>query len=597
MSFNEFLLEVAEAYNKDALVYIYRNHLSRALEHVEDLPAHFPGVAQRYESIESSSKVASKAVYTYLWAKFMDEPSLFELFRKTLLPEADKCLKHLVWRGDQSATTLEQELGIVLTKVSKEYWREVRTLLPPFQFLQFKNARYPSYSYNDQSDVLLQLLPPIRERLRDYYEKPIDYELRALKVLPPTAHVFEGEASIFTEFPLIALYIGQQNLKTTQTGHPQKSSINKMRRTLKLQEFFPDASKDKYLRNVRTELLAEHLLAVKLRLNEFQQDHLQGIRELFQAFKSGRFPYTYALLGHLKGRGRVSKSFYQAMEQNILDGLAKFPDGQWVSASAFKNWLQYHNKLPALISKHELNYLYTEVYEADYTFPLERRIYPGNVHTYVETPIVYGLLYLLGSWGMLDLAYNEPDTREVGKTFVHVYEGLEAVRLTALGSYLLGRSSDYTPPASETAPSFTLSDQQLLIWLHNGPPELLDSYASHLGQDRYLVTHNSFLKGCQTRTDIQTKINLFKQTISSDPPANWQHFFTELLERVDSLQELTDAYRIFQLPTDDSTLIQLIATDPQLQNLMIKAEGYRVLVDRNDWAKFRNRLRALGYLL
>ena len=56
-------------------------------------------------------------------------------------------------------------------------------------------------------------------------------------------------------------------------------------------------------------------------------------------------------------------------------------------------------------------------------------------------------------------------------------------------------------------------------------------------------------------------------------------------------------FRVYTLPADDRELQRLMVTDPQLRQLVIRAEGLRILVRTIDLTKFRNRLKALGYLL
>ena len=53
----------------------------------------------------------------------------------------------------------------------------------------------------------------------------------------------------------------------------------------------------------------------------------------------------------------------------------------------------------------------------------------------------------------------------------------------------------------------------------------------------------------------------------------------------------------YQLSQNDKEMIHLVAKDPVLKQLVIKAEGLIIIVMKKDQAKFKNRLKEFGYLL
>jgi len=596
MSFNEFLAQIDEAYTKEQLVHIYKQYLRKVLEAHSELEARYPRLFQQYQNISSRATLPVKAILAHVWARFVDEPALFDLFRKTISPQADQVLALLVWKGEHSVELLEKQLGISIQQEKKNSWSFGAKMRPEFAFLSNRLSNTSS-SYIHKG-LILRLPMAIQSRLKRVYPKPKDYDLSPLKLLPPAAHRFEGEHLIFKEFPLIELYLSQNKLKTTASGYAQLSSLNRMRKILKLKEFFPESDKDKALATVRTELLAQLWLAGKdLPLNT-ELSLLEKIRYLFhQAFLKGAFPYTYTLLKHIKGRGRVNKLEANAYEHALFRLLKNMPEGQWFSMQGLYNWLVYRHLLPEPINPQDYVYLHTEPYLEKYYIVDREEISRRNAHHYLVMPIFKGMLFLLAAWGLVDIAYDEPDTRHYGLTYISAYDHLTALRLTPLGAYLVGQRPTYTPAENKPAAGFELSAHSLMVRLVEGDSRMLESFASPAGQNRFVVDANSFLKGCQSQSDIRTKIDLFRQTVAPELPPLWENFFKQMIQRAEPLKEVSDDFRVFELPARDPILLQLIATDEQLKKWAIKAEGYRILLNRKHWTKFKNRLRKLGYLV
>ena len=104
------------------------------------------------------------------------------------------------------------------------------------------------------------------------------------------------------------------------------------------------------------------------------------------------------------------------------------------------------------------------------------------------------------------------------------------------------------------------------------------------------------MKGVGNADDLEAKISLFRQTVSSEQPPNWQAFFNTLKLKCDPLRGI-EPHMAYQLSREDQEMIHLVAKDPVLKKLTIKAEGLIILVMKKDLTKFKNRLKEFGYLL
>lgn len=211
-------------------------------------------------------------------------------------------------------------------------------------------------------------------------------------------------------------------------------------------------------------------------------------------------------------------------------------------------------------------------------------------------PLVRGFLCLLASWGLLETAVKTDV-----KCKDSPYDGLQYVRVTALGRYALGLDKEYKAPKIEKKVWFELDDERLIFRsLSEDNPYIviLKDVSNSIGGGRYEVTAESFLSHCSTRADVEQKIDIFKQYIGRELPQVWKDFFAEMLRHCQPLEKLPITnYKMYRVAKDNMTLQRLLTTDEKLRSLVIRAEGYRIIVAKADMTKFENRLKSFGYLL
>ena len=118
-----------------------------------------------------------------------------------------------------------------------------------------------------------------------------------------------------------------------------------------------------------------------------------------------------------------------------------------------------------------------------------------------------------------------------------------------------------------------------------------------ISRNRFETSALSFLASCHTKADVESKIKIFRQFISSDLPPLWEQFFKSLLQHCHPLKEDKTAYKRYTLDPENRDLVQLVTTDPILRQLVIRAEGYRIMVKQEDLKKFETQLMKHGYLL
>lgn len=285
-----------------------------------------------------------------------------------------------------------------------------------------------------------------------------------------------------------------------------------------------------------------------------------------------------------------------------MDILREFPEGGgWVSMDNIYSFSSFRSLNLKPADDYSLSrYVY---------FPFERNGYARkeqitahNYHRLIRKPLLQAGFFLFAAFGLVDAAFEEPkedDDREGDKQLTPYYHTLRYIRLTSLGAFLCGRTKEYVPPKTEQKAEIQLLDDSLNI-LSDKPSQtidlLLENYTVKVGSSRYKTDFGIFMKGVRNTDELESKINLFRQTITNKLPPNWQAFFNTLRLKCDPLKSI-GPHMAYQLSREDQEMINLVAKDPVLKNLVIKAEGLIILVMKNDQAKFKNRLKEFGYLL
>lgn len=394
------------------------------------------------------------------------------------------------------------------------------------------------------------------------------------------------------EFPLKKKGIGLTDLKRNT-------------KKMGLTEFFDDSADD-YRKNLRAyfflQMLAlnEHLRPTDKRKQKTTppttyQDTLRELITHFDRFN----PYLITLFfAHIKGlrKQMTTYSSENTLAAMFFELLRQKPD-RWSSISDILL------KMGVLESDSmKLRYKTLVFYPGDeYPYaPIVNEYSTNNITAETYTRdfglcTLQALALMLGSLGMAEVALSTDMHRNLSPFDTAAY-----IRLTPLGRYALGVINEYEAPQQEQHAYFELDPDRLIIRSLVEPnpyAQLLTDTSVPISKNRFETSARSFLANCHKREDVEQKISIFQRFISNDLPTLWQQFFQQLLQHCHPLKEDKTAYKRYTLNADNHELIQLITTDPQLRQLVIRAEGYRILVKNDDLKKFETQLKKHGYLL
>jgi hypothetical protein len=227
----------------------------------------------------------------------------------------------------------------------------------------------------------------------------------------------------------------------------------------------------------------------------------------------------------------------------------------------------------------------------------------GQYQSLIIEPLIRGALFLFASFGLLDLAYDEPRypaAARFDRTYLSVFDGLKYVRLTTLGAYVCDLLPVFQAPEAQN--DEVLLNENCLFISYRGNNRSLQLVLEKIGrragsnENLYKVDYETLLGDCNTEKEIASKINLFKQLLSNNPPRLWKDFFAALQKRSYQLPSMESDYKVFKLP-EDRELIRMFASDEFLKKHIIKAEMYYVLIPKGSVAKVKNYLKKFGFLV
>jgi hypothetical protein len=604
--FNQQIQRIAEAlnsgYTKDILSRFFFPPAKKfTVSHLKLLKSE--GADQVLLDMLLSGKTIPKFLLAQACALPFGSRKTYETFLGTLPEEVQVVWRELIWTETLNHTQIEKKFGIkVYDIVERSYPHSSyvsRDMILKKQFEIFQENGGHFYRSFFSRQITLSLPQAIRIALVDLHDKPPESLLTPVKEPAPTRHLYlNGERDILLELPRILTFKGQGQISYTAKNRPMQNTLPKIQRNLNLKEFFPETA-DKRLKTLRTSLLAG-MAAYTLSKNE-TQDTPDLIRSLFQNSYVKSAKTAPLAIPDLKGMGYLEYYDLLSPEGVVLDLLRRLPEGEWIDFENIRNHVRYNlidiRPIQVYVAENRLHYVYeleTERYTETRHFITKDLYYDA-----VETPFLRGSFFLFAAFGLCDLAYDDPDLDDIGRSCFSSWDGLRYVRRTLLGDYVCGISSEYDASAIASQTRITLSSDTLLISTEESDvaaAALLEPYAEQLGVNRFRTDNQLFLKNIRSKKELEGKIEVFKQVTGGQLPPNWEAFFQDLLHKINPFESPGDVF-VFKIPPDNKHLIKIIAQDPVIKSLTAKAEGYLIIIPKNNFAPFKLRLQEFGYLL
>lgn len=239
-----------------------------------------------------------------------------------------------------------------------------------------------------------------------------------------------------------------------------------------------------------------------------------------------------------------------------------------------------------------------KIIESNYTGSIY--VWGPQAHRLLYLPLFKGYWYLLALLGLVEIVEEIPEPSLISgqgntRKVCSVYDGLSMVRVTKLGQYCLGLLQSYQIPDRGTYE--VLADKDLLLITFRGASLerklFLSQIAEPLGNERYRVTEDSFVRGCKNFKEVEKRITTFKRLIEPEPSERWQRFFKGLRDRA-TLLSRSETAMVFDV-SEKVEIARLLLQNKKLRHLCYLAEDNRIVVLFRDRQKFLQIAESEGF--
>jgi hypothetical protein len=302
------------------------------------------------------------------------------------------------------------------------------------------------------------------------------------------------------------------------------------------------------------------------------------------------------------GKGKRGLTAPASRRKVLAEALGVAFVGKWVALDDFWNYMiASGTDFEVSRSPHHLSTSYSGTLEDAPWMILQARYSLCLLFEYAAT------------LGMIDIAYVHPadvvliHNRDYDSSvFLSRYDGLLHFRLTSLGAYCLGLSTDYKPTPLAVKPILrVLANLELVVTgkLTTADALMLDTFAVKQSDAVWQLEQSKILEAIASGRNLKDW-QAFLTARSHDPlPQTVQQFLRDLENRASSLQDLGSA-RLIRCA--DPALAALIASDSRTKPFCFLADhpanttngkAQYLVVPSDSETKFRNALKKLGYTL
>ena len=531
-------------------------------------------------------------------------PFVEKIYHKLSSSEASKFVyENLIWeRSSLETKDVMRQFSTDFLSQKSSWGSSVTKQKDEFLFIQ----REESVFYNGSSDVLC-LRGNFKSVLKMVFPVPSEMELFAIDDAEnlDACFTYSNEAHIFNFINVISEMLKNNLVEFGKTNEkPLSKTLNMLKNSTQIEEFYDD----KKLSLLATDMLTRSFSYYYWKVKGFKGREIDTLRNfLITQFEDKiDFFISRIFLSHLKKVRYDSWYSKQSSLFMVLKSIiAELPKDAWVDMSNIVKFCKYRDMRIDLDRPHktaEYN-LECEVITDNgvvvETFYADERDY--NV-LFLE-PILKASFFYLGALGLFELKYDEPYSPYTisakGKAYISPWDSLEFVKLSKLGEYIFGFSDAYEQKRvvkkstalkfDEYKPIITIDAQDTLSLAK------LESYCDKYDTNRYILSYAKIFKDCKNSKALEQKIEYFYKNIESNPPKVFQNFFDEIKQNANLLQR--DLKQVVIKLDNNKKLLNLFMQNKKLQELIIKAQGYRVIVLKENIPKLTKIVKEHGFFV
>ena len=483
-------------------------------------------------------------------------------------------------------------------------------------------------------DSAWQLADELIPLFKKWVPKPKPYQAAENDALPETVAPFgqpiplthvETEPIAFHDLSATLLLARDGKLKVSeQTGLPGGAVLRALAGRLLLSDYYESGDSGKaadYIRPFGLAVLAEVARLVKKRGDQLRltptgeawlaQPDPEQYRRIVDAWASSDLHDELRRINLIKGqqsRG-ISLNAPLLRRQAILNTLTSCAPGKWLHINEFFKLLKLtRNNFDVETGNYTRLYAYHQEYGwfGGLSDETQWRIVQGQY-------ILVVLFEYLAGFGLVDVAYVRPEDARYqvehlwgydNEPFFSRYDGLQYIRLTALGAYVLDQTDEYTPAAAGNgrllvpgeAALKVLPNRQIVV-MHRGELKpndraLIERIAERVSDDVYTIDTRMLLDAFETGLTGQGVVEFLELASGGALPQTVAVLIDDAAANSRKIERAGDA-ALFRVV--DAPLAALLANDRELKQYCLLAGENTLVVPATKQNAFRKRLKQLGY--
>jgi len=549
----------------------------------------------KFNDIEIKEKLHFKNDYVKLLTEFLLKDSFTTRFLNKLNQDeiSSKIYKHLIWIDNKINYDTASELyDLKLPKVNSSHYYQ-KKLKNNYSLIERE-----IYKRWDGIRDNLSLDKNIINILKLFYPKPDDYELKGIVKVENTKYSYNNENEILEFINSIEDMLKNNLIKFGKTNEkPLVKTLNMLKSSSNINEFYTDKKLDNLAIDMATRTLYYYFnnLKIKIFKNKEYDTLLDSFKYLFD--NKLKFFITRMFVTHLKG---VRFNYYCSEKElfNIMKLIINnLVSKEWVGINNILNFLKYRDIEFYLENKYSIE-SYRLILDED-------KLNGENFYNEIFfEPVIKASLFYLGALGILELKYNEPKSnmkllKLKNIPYISVWDNLEYVKITKLGLYVFGIEKTYKAKKiekkelaikfDEYKPIITIDKLDIITVAK------IEPYTDKLGDNRYILSYSKIFKDCKNNSSLIKKIDDFYKIFDKKLPKVFDNYFDEIKDNLNMLKR--DLKLITIELKNNKKLLNLFISNQKLQDLIIKASGYRILVLKDDIPKVTKIIKDNGFFV
>lgn len=471
-------------------------------------------------------------------------------------------------------------------------------LNPKFSFFKFKQSGI--------NEAVIYLDHEIAVFLRRYIEKPKNYNLYdATLEMQTTEKLYrdDNEKEFLTNMQVYLEFAKSGFIRISENEKILKDTKREMLKHCHITEYYGDKKSLEYL---KTENIAMFFLLLSEEYKNEKYFNSSNIKRIITDFietknisKDKDYIYSLLFLNYLKGIKNIWKNKENLTEASasLISLIKEMGENYCLDVNNITKAFIYREKNIEIINfKDVKDYIYINEANYERTKILKYEDYED----FVIEPFVKSYLFLLGTLGIFELFYTDPDNCPklyLKNGYLSQFNGLKYIKLTNLGKYIFSFKDSYEVPTSYEKSEIFLDDKRLIVTILGESPirrMFFEKISKKIGNNIYKITIDSFTRTVKSYDELKERIEKFKKNIDTrELPENWTNFFENLIKKFSSVKE-EKGFIVLKIK-EDKDLLQIIMKDIRFKNLFLKAEDYHLLIKKEKVEELSKILKEYGY--